>query len=150
MIVADTNLILYLLLETERTPAAEAALERDAAWCAPSLWVSECRNALVLYVRKGLLTLEGALSVVEAAQEVLGERVLDVATEAVMEQAIARGLSAYDAEFVALAQRLGVQLVTDDRRVLAACPDVAVSIDDFVGNDSDAEDAEGEADAPGR
>ena len=104
-------------------------------------------GALVLYVRKGLLTLEGARSVVEAAQEVLGERVLDVATEAVMEQAIARGLSAYDAEFVALAQRFGVRLVTDDRRVLAACPDVAVSIDDFVGDDSD---AEGEADAPDR
>ena len=92
MIVADTNLILYLLLEIERTPAAETALERDESWCAPPLWVSKCCNALVLYIREGLLTLEVALSVVEAAQEVLGERVLDVATEAVMEQAIARGL----------------------------------------------------------
>ena len=123
MIVADTNLILYLLLETERTPAAEAALERDAAWCAPPLWVSEClgrarplRPQRTPYARGRALRCRGA-------REVLGERVLDVATEAVMEQAIARGLSAYDAEFVALAQRLGVRLVTDDRRVLAACPD---------------------------
>ncbi len=141
MIVADTNLILYLVLDTERTAAAEAVLERDPTWCAPPLWESECRNALVLYVRKGLLTLDGALGVVEAARGVLGERVSDVATGDVMDTAITHGLSAYDAEFVVLAEALGVPLVTDDRRVLKACPHVAVSVDDFARGASDAEDA---------
>ena len=50
---------------------------------------------------------------------------------AVLDAAFARGLSGYDAEFVALAEALAAPLVTDDRRVLAACPGLAVSIDDY-------------------
>jgi predicted nucleic acid-binding protein len=40
--------------------------------------------------------------------------------------------SAYDCEFVALAQELGTVLVTMDKQILRDFPDVAVSIDTFV------------------
>jgi len=50
--------------------------------------------------------------------EARGDDVLDIAAE--------RGLSAYDAQFIAVAIRLEVPLVTADRRVLNACPDLAV------------------------
>ena len=36
--------------------------------------------------------------------------------------------SAYDCEFVAVAQHLGVQLITEDRAILTAFPDVAQSL----------------------
>jgi predicted nucleic acid-binding protein len=37
----------------------------------------------------------------------------------------ARGLTAYDAAYVALAEQRGVGLVTDDRHVLEVAPDLA-------------------------
>jgi len=40
--------------------------------------------------------------------------------------------SAYDCEFVGLAQDLGVPFVTADREVLAAFPSTAVSPADFI------------------
>jgi predicted nucleic acid-binding protein len=39
--------------------------------------------------------------------------------------------SAYDAQFVVAAADLGVPLVTYDRRILNACPGLAVSADHF-------------------
>ena len=40
----------------------------------------------------------------------------------------ARGLTAYDAAYVALAEAEGLQLVTDDDRVVARAPQVAVGL----------------------
>ncbi len=48
-----------------------------------------------------------------------------------LEIAFDHSLSGYDAEFVAVAEALGLPLVTDDRRVLRAF-ERAVSIADFA------------------
>lgn len=37
----------------------------------------------------------------------------------------ARGLSAYDAAYVALAKQRGVHIITDDERIIAVAPDIA-------------------------
>ena len=47
--------------------------------------------------------------------------------------------SAYDCEFVALAEYLKAPLVTNDREVLASFSDVAVSMEGFVGDAVDPE-----------
>ena len=53
-----------------------------------------------------------------------GAVVIDVALEC--------GLTAYDAEFVALARLLGVPLVTMDSAILRGAPDVANSLEAFA------------------
>ena len=133
MIVADTNLVAYSAIAGDRTAAAEQVRQRDNAWIAPPLWASEFRNFLATYVRIGRLTPTQAHAAWAVGRALVGD--LPVEPAAVLDMAFSRGLSGYDAEFVALAERLGVRVVTDDRRVLAVCPDLAVSLDDFVGED---------------
>ena len=128
MIVADTNLLVYLTLKGERTDAARLVRVRDSDWVAPPLWRSEFRNALVQNVRHDLISPARAQEIWQKAPSAV--RDVEIDPVAALDIAFERGLSGYDAEFVALAETLGVPLVTDDGRVLRACPGVAVSLDD--------------------
>lgn len=133
MIVADTNLIAYLVLPGERTLAAEAVLRADPVWSAPLLWRSELRNVLATYVRGGRLALGDALSMAERAEELMSDREFTVPTEDVLALAASSGCSAYDCEFVILARDLGVPLVTVDAGLLSAFGDTAVAPEVFAG-----------------
>lgn len=132
MIVADTNLVIYLYVQGQRTDESEAVLGRDPVWTAPLLWRSEFRNALIGLVRKGAIGFDDALSMVDEAERWLAGHEYSVVSRVVLSLAEQSGCSAYDCEFVALAQDLGVPLVTTDREILKAFPSVAVSPSSFV------------------
>lgn len=133
MIVVDTNIIAYLYLNNERSEQVERLLEKDSEWAAPLLWRSELRNVLALYMRKGILSVKKAQQVMEEANFLMEGREYDVVSFQVLELAASSTCSAYDCEFVALAQELEKQLVTVDNRILREFPDIAVSLDEFVG-----------------
>jgi len=133
VIVADTNLIAYLLIQSEHTAAAEKVRARDGTWLAPPLWRSEFRNVLALYVKGGKLGLDAVLELAAGAEAMMRGREVEVDAPTVLRLAAASGCTAYDCEFVALAQAAGVPLVTADRRVIAAFPAVAVSPEGFLG-----------------
>jgi hypothetical protein len=61
----------------------------------------------------------------QRAEALLAGQDEPVASEQVLQLAHSSRCSAYDCEFVAAAQQLGVPLVTEDRAVLVAFPDVA-------------------------
>lgn len=128
MIVVDSNVIAYLYLPGEFTPAAEALLERDLAWAAPPLWRSELRNILAGYLRRGRLSLDQATAIQREAEALLAPAEADVDSEAVLRLAAQSGCTAYDCEFVALAQALDVPLVTMDAALLKAFPRIARSL----------------------
>jgi predicted nucleic acid-binding protein len=133
MIVADTNLIAYLYLESRHSRQAERALLKDAHWAAPLLWRSEFRNVLALYIRKQWLSLEKSRRIMNEALGLLEEQEYEVDSQQVLRLVASSTCSAYDCEFVALAQDLGIYLVTMDKQVLNDFPDVAVSLEAFVG-----------------
>jgi predicted nucleic acid-binding protein len=132
LIVADSNLIAYLLIQGDHTPAAQAVLRRDPVWAAPLLWRSEFRNVLALYLRQKHLSLADALQYAEEAESLLRGNEYQVESGPVLRLAEQSGCSAYDCEFVHLAQELGLPLVTSDGRVLRAFPAVAVSMADYA------------------
>lgn len=132
MIVVDTNVIAYLFLPGDQTDAARRALAADAEWAAPLLWRSEFRNVLATYLRQQHLNLSDALEVQSSAEALLKGREYTVESEPVLTLANASGRSAYDCEFVALAQALGTPLVTSDRDVLASFPNTAIPLKSFL------------------
>ena len=128
MIVVDTNVTAYLWLPGELTTAAERLLAEDADWAVPLLRRSEFRGVLAGAVRRKLCKLERAGAIAQAAEEQLSGREFAVQSTEVLRLANESGCSTYDCEFVALAQTLGVRLVTNDREVLSAFPSIAVPL----------------------
>jgi predicted nucleic acid-binding protein len=90
------------------------------------------RNVLTQYIRRRLLTLEAATSVIAEALKSMAGLEHDVVSSHVLRLAAASTCSAYDCEFVALARDLGVPLVTVDKQILSQFPDVAIALDKFV------------------
>ncbi len=132
MIVVDTNLLLDYHLARPRTPLAEAVLARDPAWAAPVLWRSEFRNALVRLILDGVLEVGTALRLAGHAERRMAPGEHQVTSEAVLRLATNSGCTAYDCEFVALAQDLDARLVTSDADVLKAFPGLAVTPERFA------------------
>ena len=132
MIVVDTNLIGYLYLESKHSQQVEQVLRRDADWAAPLLWRSEFRNVLAGYLRKRWLSLEESRQLMDEALRMMEDREYEVDSYQVLRLVANSTCSAYDCEFVALAQELGTTLVTLDKEILNSLPAVAVSVDTFL------------------
>ncbi|MBZ0091948.1 MAG: type II toxin-antitoxin system VapC family toxin [Sulfuricellaceae bacterium] len=133
MIVADTNLVAYLLLEGPMLDLAEQVYRKDPDWVAPALWRCEFRNVLAGLMRRNRLDFSGALAYWNEADSLLGvpDELPDGAE--ILRLAQASGCTAYDCEFVALAQKRAIPLVTADSQVLRAFPGTAFSPQDFLG-----------------
>lgn len=132
MIVADVNLIAYLVLGGPNQGLAQRVLERDPIWGAPLLWRSEFRSVLAGFMRQRDLTVSDAWRAHGLADQLLAGQEFTVPGERVLELVAASDCSAYDCEYVALAEELAVPLVTADRQLLRAFPERAISPKDFV------------------
>ena len=128
MIVVDSNVLAYLLLPSDFTPAAEALLRSEPDWTAPPLWRSEFRNMLAGYLRRGTLSFEKVVAVQLAAEELLADGEYPVDSSAVLQLVRESRCSAYDCEFVALAIELKTIVVTLDKQILSEFPKRAVSL----------------------
>lgn len=128
MIVVDTNVIAYLFMPCVFTPSAEDLLRRDGEWAAPFLWRSEFRNVLATQARRRVLTLDTAMAMQAEAEDLMAGREYQLPSSDVLRLAVESGCSAYDCEYVFLAQQMRVPLVTSDRAVLSAFPRTAVPL----------------------
>ena len=128
MIVVDSNVIAYCWIRGERTALAHRLRRLDADWHAPVLWRSELRNILTGYRRDSSLAEEQVRRIMAAAEAGFVGREHHLPSDRVFTVTERYRLSAYDAEFVALAEILGVPLVTEDRAILKCWPDRALSL----------------------
>ena len=132
MIVVDTNVIHYCWVQGQNTGLAQAVRRRDPDWHAPLLWRSEMRNILTAYLRRGLLSRPQIDSILRAVDHALAQKSHSVSDTSVLDVVEASAITAYDAEFVALAGTLAVPLVTADRAVLKAYPDRALTMEAYI------------------
>lgn len=131
VIVADTNIIFYLLVRGERSREAELVFKKDPEWSAPILWRFGLRNVLVSYLARRLLQMDEALRHMENAEQMLRGHEVENPSADVVKLAFESGCSAYDCEFVVAARSLGVKLITADGELLSTFPDTALSMREF-------------------
>lgn len=111
---------------------AYRVLRKDPDWAAPLLWRSEFRNVVSLYLRKEILELPVALQSIQEAEQLMEARACEVNSTQVLQFVVRSARSAYDCEFVALADDLEVPLVTFDKRICNEFPEFAVHPEQFV------------------
>lgn len=131
MIVVDTNVIAYLLIQGDKTPLAQAVWQQDSAWAVPSLWRHEFLNVLATYARRGGASLEEMEQVWQHSQALLLRREHQADMESALRLAVQHDISAYDAQYIALAQQLDINCVTEDSQLLRAFHDTAISMTAF-------------------
>ena len=51
MIAADSNIIIYIHVQSEWTAQALQVLKEDPQWIAPPIWKSDFRNVMAGYTR---------------------------------------------------------------------------------------------------
>ncbi len=128
MIIVDTNILVYRWLPSPHHAAADALIRFDPIWTAPRLWRSEFRNVAIHYVRLGLIRLIDAETATSRAEKSLlgGEHL--VSDHDVYALADRSKCTAYDCEFAALAQRLQTKLITDDKALARAFPQLCLTL----------------------
>ncbi len=135
--VVDTMLFAYALLGVtdRREWAARVLAEAEPIWSPDSLR-PELGNVAWQWVQRGGISQDHAHAALRGLENVVSEFVsardllaaaLDLACEAKH--------PVYDTLFVALALRSGVPLVTDDVRLRAVFPHVAISPEAFLGGE---------------
>ena len=134
MIVVDVNIIAYLLLMGEKTDLAQQVYKLDSDWRVPELWGHEFLNILATNVKFGGISLDQANSAWANGRSFLKDTIQPVDKIAALAIAVEKQISAYDAQYVALAQTLSCFLLTEDKKLGDKFPETAVSMADFIAD----------------
>jgi predicted nucleic acid-binding protein len=131
MIVVDNNVVSGFVLPRDDFHAeAVAARKKDADWHVPALFRSEFRSV----ARKNLIKGESEELLIQAAQAAVMSVTIHELNDAEVFSIIRETpkVSSYDAEYLALARRLGCRLVTTDEEILKLHPHLTVSLPQFI------------------
>jgi predicted nucleic acid-binding protein len=132
MVLVDTNILAYLMIEGDRTSAAQELYARDPDWCSEVFVLVELSNILATCIRTKAMTREAGTRLLAEAQTLVPS-LTSVAHAQALENAMQFEISAYDARFIALARQTRAKLVTEDARLRSAVPDWTISLAKAVG-----------------
>jgi len=132
VIVVDTNLLAYSVLPGESSELADRVAAIDPEWVALALWRLELSNVLATTMRVRGLTLAQASEAFAEAERLVIDADIEPSIAERLEIAARGSVSAYDAEFVFVAERLGLHLVTGDQKLAKAFPESVRRIEDFL------------------
>ena len=134
MIVVDTNIVAYAMIEGEKTLFARRLREKESRWRLPSLWRHEFLNVLSAYGRENRIAIPQLETLwgLAVSHFAAGESPVDM--EKALKLAVQHRISAYDAQFVALAQTLNIPCITEDRRLQKTFPSTVRSMSEFLNS----------------
>lgn len=140
MIVVDSNVLAAWSLTGPDAPSAQQLEQRDPVWISPSLWRFEFQNILVKAIWTREMTPEDATRVWMKVSARMSENEYDPPPPNVIALSARHRISAYDANFVALAMEMGVRCVTEDRELQRKFPAIALGMGDFLRRSADGEE----------
>ena len=124
----DTNVVAYLLLGTEGfVDEAMACFNTVSNPIAPAHWEAELTNVVWMAVRSGILAPEEGPVRLGLVRR-LGVESVTTATlcQGALLRSVSSGIAVYDTLFVELAARTRCPLLTFDKAVIKAFPDIAI------------------------
>jgi len=132
LIIVDANVIAYAFIAGDKTELARKLKEAEPDWRVPRLWREEFENVLAMQVHTGGLKRDQAGEAMMAALEILlpGELVVDPLDA--LDTAMHLHISAYDAQYLALARKYDVLLITEDGPLRKAARGTAKSMHEFL------------------
>jgi predicted nucleic acid-binding protein len=132
MIVVDSNIVAYLLIQGEKTLLARSLWNSDNNWCMPTLWLHEFLNVLATNERTGNLRLKTCQDLLGLALSLFEAKSRQVDMAYTLALAAECRLTAYDAQYIALAQSMNVLLISEDRKLQQAAPKSVRSMKSFL------------------
>ena len=128
MLLVDTNIVAYLLIDGDYTEAAQQLRIRDSDWRSEAFLLVEFTNVLASSIARKRMTLSSAEDFLAKAAALFDGKLGRIPHASVLAIAARYRVSAYDGRFLALADQLGSRLVTEDARLRAAAPRLTQSI----------------------
>ena len=133
MIVVDANIVAHFFIDGGKTAMARKVREHDPHWIVPEIWRHEFLNILVTSCLFAKMPRETAERIWMDAEDLLRGSIYGPNWKEALAAAVERSTTAYEAEYVVLAQARGVQCVTEDVPLQKAFPETAVSMTVFLG-----------------
>ena len=127
VVVIDTNILAFLLIEGDHTREAQALLAQDPEWHSEAFVLIEFSNILATYQRIGDLSRAQAERLLNKAETRM-QGLINLPHATALRTAQKFLVSAYDARFLATAENLDTRLVTEDTKLRAAAPSLTQSL----------------------
>jgi predicted nucleic acid-binding protein len=128
MLLIDTNIVAYLLIEGDQTAAAQDLHKSDPDWRSEAFLLVEFTNLLAAYLATKRMTRLLAREFLAKAIHLLDGKLARTPHGRALAMSDQYRVSAYDARFLALAEQLGRRLVTEDGKLRAAAPALTQSL----------------------
>jgi len=122
VLLVDTNVVAYLLIQGDHTAAAQELRRRDPDWRSEAFLLVEFTNVLASSIATKRMSAPLAQGFLAKAVRLFDGKLARIPHAFVLSVAAHHHVSAYDARFLALANQLGRRLVTEDAHLRIAAP----------------------------
>ena len=136
MIVVDSNIVAARNLTSSLTSEVKQVEQKDPIWIVPVLWRYEFQNILASAIKAKQIKSEQALDIWEKVSKNLIENECEPPASRVIDLVAKHAITAYDAQFIAVALEMGIPCVTEDRELQEKFPGIAISMDEFLKPES--------------
>jgi predicted nucleic acid-binding protein len=132
VLLIDSNILAYLLIDGVHTEGVRRLAQRDSAWQSESYILIEFTNVLTRYMAADILGLTEVQKLFSEADQIIGTSLHTASHLDALALAAEFKVSAYDARYLAVAQTLGQKLVTEDKKLRAAAPKLTQSVEEAL------------------